>query len=168
MATAEQQGPLIRHGERVVDPWIGIADDEQHLLYGPIIVSLARWRAEREKLIATGQPLGIRLASHHTAGDIAADLEHLNLVAVEFPAIADGRGYTVGRMLRERYGFRGEIRAVGPLVRDVFAFLVRSGFDAVEARDETEAEAWDEAVGAITVTYQPQPGFGASSGGAGK
>ena len=166
MATHKPQGPLIRNGERVVDTWIAIADNEQVLQYGPVIVSLERWRAERDKLIATGQPLGVRLASHHTAEDIAADLVHLNLVAVEFPAIADGRGYTVGRMLRERHGFVGEIRAVGPLVRDVFAFLVRSGFDAVEARDETAADAWNEAVGAITVAYQPQPRFALGTGGA--
>ena len=74
--------------------------------------------------------------------------------AVEFPAIGDGRGYTTGRLLRERYGFSGELRAVGPLVRDLFPFLHRCGFDAIEARDEIEAAAWRQAVGAITVAYQ--------------
>ena len=88
------------------------------------------------------------------AEDIAGDLEHLGLVAIEFPSLGDGRGYTTGRLLRERYGFTGELRAVGALIRDLFPFLQRCGFDAIEARDEIEAAAWRQAVGAISVAYQ--------------
>ena len=146
--------PIIKNGVVIKDPWIVIADDAPLPASQPVIVSLARWLAEGEALRGRNGLLGVRLRSAELAEDIAADLEHLSLVAIEFPSIGDGRGYTTGRLLRERYGFTGELRAVGALVRDLFPFLRRCGFDAVEARDEIEAAAWRQAVGAITVAYQ--------------
>ncbi len=144
--------PIIKGGAVIDDPWIAVADEAPLPISRPIIVSLARWRAERDALKARN--VGVRLRSAERAEDIAADLDHLGLVAVEFPALGDGRGYSTGRLLRERHGFSGELRAVGPLIRDQFPFLVRCGFDAIEARDAVEAAAWRQAVGAITVAYQ--------------
>ena len=146
--------PIIKNGAVITDPWIAIADDEPIPVSRPVIVSLARWIAERETLATRNGPIGVRLRSDEHAEDIAADLDHLSLVAIEFPTLGDGRGYTTGRLLRERHGFTGELRAIGKLVRDVFPFLNRCGFDAIEARDDVEAAAWRQAVGAITVTYQ--------------
>jgi uncharacterized protein (DUF934 family) len=146
--------PIIKNGAIIVDPWTVVADDEVIPVSSPVIVSLARWTAERAVLAKRNGPVGVRLDTDELAEEVAADVAHLDLIAIEFPAIGDGRGYSTGRLLRERYGFSGELRALGPLVRDVFAFLQRCGFDAVEARDEAEAAAWDEAVGAITVAYQ--------------
>ncbi len=146
--------PMIKNGVVIDDPWITIADDAPIPVSHPVIVSLARWVVSREILRARNGLVGVRLRSAELAEDIAADLEHLSLIAIEFPTIGDGRGYTTGRLLRERYGFTGELRAIGPLVRDLFPFLQRCGFDAIEARDEVEAAAWRQAVGAITVTYQ--------------
>ena len=146
--------PIIKNGVVIDDPWITVADDAPIPESHPVIVSLARWLAGREALRGRNGLVGVRLRSAELAEDIAADLEHLGLVAIEFPTIGDGRGYTTGRLLRERYGFTGELRAIGPLVRDLFPFLQRCGFDAIEARDEVEAAAWRQAVGAITVTYQ--------------
>ncbi len=146
--------PIIKNGEVITDPWVLIADDEAVPVSSPVIVSLTRWLAERDALRGRNGPVGVRLRTEDLAEDIADDLDHLDLIAIEFPSLGDGRGYTTGRLLRERYGFAGELRAVGPLIRDVFRFLQRCGFDAVEARDEAEAAAWHEAVGVITVTYQ--------------
>ena len=146
--------PILKNGAVIADAWITIADDEPIPGAVPIIVSQARWRADREALQGRNGPLGVRLRSADLAADIAADVEHFSLIAVEFPTIGDGRGYTTGRLLRERHGFGGELRAVGLLVRDLFPFLLRCGFDAIEARDEVEAAAWRHAVGAITVAYQ--------------
>ena len=153
--------PIIKNGVVIDDPWITVADDAPIPLSHPVIVSLARWLGGREALRARNGPVGVRLRSAELAEDIAADLEHLSLVAIEFPSIGDGRGYTTGRLLRERHGFRGELRAVGLLVRDLFPFLHRCGFDAIEARDEAEAAAWRQAVGAITVAYQGSGSHGA-------
>lgn len=146
--------PIIKNGAIIIDPWISIADEEPIPVSSPVMVSLTRWLTERDALLGRNGPMGVRLRSDDLAEAIAADLDHLDLVAIEFPSIGDGRGYTTGRLLRERHGFAGELRAVGPLIRDVFLFLKRCGFDAVEARDEAEAEAWDEAVGVINVAYQ--------------
>ena len=146
--------PILKNGTVIDDPWIVIADDAPLPVSRPVIVSLVRWRTGRDALRGRNGLVGVRLKTAELAEDIADDLEHLSLIAIEFPAIGDGRGYTTGRLLRERYDFRGELRAVGPLIRDAFPFLQRCGFDAIEARDETEAAAWRQAVGAITVTYQ--------------
>ena len=153
--------PIVKNGVVIDDPWVVIADDAPLPVSRPVIVSLARWIAGRDALRARNGLVGVRLKTAELAEDIADDLEHLSLVAIEFPAIGDGRGYTTGRLLRERYGFSGELRAVGPLVRDVFLFLHRCGFDAIEARDAVEAAAWPQAVGAITVAYQNAADHGA-------
>lgn len=154
--------PAIRHGVIIEDRWISVAHDEALAPAAPVIVSLPRWQAERGLLVDRNAPVGVRLASHEQAESIAADLGLLDLVAIEFPSIGDGRGYSNGRLLRERYGFKGELRAAGSLVRDVFPLLHRCGFDVIEARDETEAVAWHDAVGAITVAYQPAIDGGAN------
>ena len=153
--------PIIKNGVVIDDPWIVIADDAPLPVSRPVIVSLARWLAGGEALRGRNGLVGVRLRSAELAEEIAADLEHLSLIAIEFPTIGDGRGYTTGRLLRERYGFTGELRAVGPLVRDLFPFLRRCGFDAVEARDEVEATSWRQAVEAITVVYQNAARYGA-------
>ena len=153
--------PILKNGAVIADPWIAVADDAPLPVSRPVIVSLARWRADGEALRARNGLVGVRLKTAELAEDIADELDHLGLVALEFPTIGDGRGYTTGRLLRERYGFSGELRAVGPLIRDQFPFLQRCGFDAVEARDAAEAAAWRQAVGAITVAYQNAAHHGA-------
>ena len=85
---------------------------------------------------------------------VADDVAHFGLNALEFPSFTDGRAYSSARLLRERYGFTGELRAVGNVLRDQFAFMLRCGFNAFEVRD-TDAGAWPEAVREIGVWYQP-------------
>jgi uncharacterized protein (DUF934 family) len=147
--------PILKHGNIIVDHWQNLADDEALPEEGQVIVSLARWLAERDQLISADRPLGLRITGEVDVSEIAADLDLFDLVAVSFPGIADGRGYSQARLLRQRFGFTGELRATGPLVRDVFVALERVGFDAIEARDQAEAEAWSVAVGRITVRLQP-------------
>jgi len=146
---------LISNGRLTDDPWVTVADEEALAASGPVIVSLDRWRAERDALLARGGLLGIRLASHQLASEIAADVLHFDLVALEFPTFRDGRAYSSARLLRERYGFAGELRAVGNVLRDQFMFMHRCGFDAFEVADEKQVEAWRKAMDEITVWYQP-------------
>jgi uncharacterized protein (DUF934 family) len=82
-------------------------------------------------------------------------LQHFAVVALEFPKFADGRAFSYARLLRERYGYKGEVRAVGAPVIDQALFLHRCGFDAIEVSVGTSAEAWLEAQARINVTYQP-------------
>ena len=103
-----------------------------------------------------GNRLGVRVAPADEVEDLAPHLPHIGVVAIEFPSPGEGRGYTYARLLRQRYGFKGEIRAVGPAVKqDLLFFMVRCGFDAFDlAAGQNLAEA-RQALGRFTLAYQP-------------
>jgi len=147
--------PLLKRGKLIPDPWTPIRDTDALPPQGAVIVSLKRWRAERERLILRGGPLGVRLTAEQTPGELGEDLEFLDLVALEFPAFTDGRAYSNARRLRERYGFEGEVRAVGDVLRDQYRAMHRCGFDALEVRQGEGEADWQRAVGAITTPMQP-------------
>ena len=144
---------LIKDGAVVDDAWITVADDAE-LPDAPAIVTLDRWQAERDRLIGRNAPLGIRLESGQSPAGIAGDLDRFSVVALEFPVFTDGRAFTTARILRERYGYSGEIRAVGDVLRDQILFMVRCGFDAFEMDSDGSAEEWRTAVTEIDVFYQ--------------
>ncbi len=146
--------PLIKHGRIIADSWTAVADDDAPPADGPLLISPNRWERDRAALLALGRPLGIRLAGDSKLDFIAGDLGRFSLVVVEFAVPTDGRGYSIGRLLRTRYGYEGELRATGGFIRDLFPFLHRCGFDTIEARDEKEAAAWVEAVRRVDVSYQ--------------
>lgn len=146
--------PLIKDGRRVDDPWVAVADDAPLPVGLPVIVSLTRWQAERTLLLERNAPVGVRLKSSELAETIAADAGRLALIALEFPVFRDGRAYSTARLLRERYRFRGELRAVGQVLRDQFLFMQRCGFDAFEVSD-AEVDAWPAAMAEFSVFYQP-------------
>ena len=144
---------LIRNGRAADDPWTTVGDDGA-LPDGPAIVTLARWQAARDELAARNAPLGLRLRSDQPPALVAADLGRFAVVALEFPKFTDGRAYSHARLLRERHGYRGELRAVGNVLRDQLLFMQRCGFDAFEVADE-KAAAWDRAMAEFSVRYQP-------------
>src|SRR5258705_5208673 len=72
-----------------------------------------------------------------------------------FPTFRDGRAYSQARLLRERHGFKGELRATGQVLRDQFVFMLRAGFDAFEVKKESDAEAFAATVKRYSVFYQP-------------
>ena len=146
--------PLIKEGVLAEDSWQSLAD-EDNLVDGPIVVSLERWQEERESLLARNTPLGLRLRSDQSPALVVDDLERFSVVALEFPKFADGRAYSYARLLRDRYGFKGEVRAVGHVFRDQFLLMQRCGFDAFEVANQAAVEAWEQAVSEISVTYQP-------------
>lgn len=156
---------LIKDGAVVDDPWVAVADDADLPQARPAIVTLERWRAERDALIGRNAPLGVRLASDRSPAEIADDLDRLALVALEFPVFTDGRAFTSARLLRERYGYSGEIRAVGNVLRDQILFMVRCGFDAFEMSSARAASEWRQAAAEIDVFYQAP--YARREGGAG-
>ncbi len=147
--------PLIKDGGLADDPWVTLADDAESPPEGPVIVTLARWRADRDRLAGRNQPLGVRLKSDQSPASIADDLDRFAVIALEFPKFTDGRAYSYARLLRERYGYEGEVRAVGNVLRDQFLFMHRCGFDAFEVADDKMADAWLEAISEFDVFYQP-------------
>jgi uncharacterized protein (DUF934 family) len=146
--------PLIKAGALVADPWVAVEDGDPLPTDGPVIVSLARFTEEREELLGRGEPLGLRLKPAEKPIQVRDDLHRFELIALEFPTFRDGRAYSHARLLRERFGFRGEIRAVGDVLRDQFLFMHRCGIDAFEVKDEHALAAWQAALAEISVYYQ--------------
>jgi uncharacterized protein (DUF934 family) len=145
---------LIRNGRPSEDDLRQLGDDEEMPSNAPVMVSLARWQQDRDDLRQRGAPLGLRLGKGESPALVAEDLERFDVIALEFPKFTDGRAYSYARLLRQRYGFKGEIRAVGKVLRDQFLFMQRCGFDAFEVADEKAAAAWQDALAEIGVYYQ--------------
>ena len=122
---------------------------------GAIIVALADWRRRKTELLSGGNPLGVRLGAGDDLDEILDDLDSLALVALEFGSFTEGRGYTQARRLRERHGYRGEIRAVGDVSRDRLAFMERCGFNAFELPTNGALRDALNAFGEISDVYQP-------------
>lgn len=147
---------LIKHGRIVPDPWAQVADDAPLPADGtPALVSLARWQKDRENLLRHNGALGIRLGADQSPALIADDLDRFDLVALAFPKFTDGRAYSYARLLRRRWRFAGEVRAVGNVLRDQLLFMVRCGFDAFETAKDEGPEGFAKALNEIGVFYQP-------------
>ncbi|HJO69964.1 MAG TPA: DUF934 domain-containing protein [Rhodospirillales bacterium] len=149
---------LIKDNALRPDAWVLVADDAELPESDPAIVSFARWRRDRARLARRNGPLGLRLGSDQPPEGVADDLAAFDLIALEFPKFTDGRAYSYARILRERYGFAGELRAVGNVLRDQLFFMRRCGFDAFEVGDDIDIGAWLEAFAEIEVIYQPAAG----------
>ena len=99
----------------------------------------------------------LRLEPTDDPAAVADRLAHVARVEVHFPKFGDGRGFSIGRLLRERYGYKGELRAVGPLTRDHLFFLESCGFDAFELRDGEDPHAALAAFDDFSEAYQASP-----------
>jgi uncharacterized protein (DUF934 family) len=146
---------ILKHGVPQRNDWLSLADDAALPEGAAVIVSLARWQAERDSLVQRNAPVGVRLKSDQSPVAIAGDLDHVALVAIEFPKFTDGRGFSYARMLRDRFGYAGEIRAVGQVLRDQYLFMVRCGIDTIELPDDIDIQGYIEALGEFSVWYQP-------------
>jgi len=127
---------LIKNGALIADGWTLVRDVAQlpavQLAEPPpayAIVPLAFWLAANDELRAR-RDVGVWLAPADDPALLAADAARLPLIAIDFPKFTDGRGYSIGRLLRERYGFTGELRAIGDVQRDQLYYLHQVGFDA--------------------------------------
>lgn len=135
------------------DPFTNVADD-QAVPPGDVIISLSRFQAEGEALLGEGRAVGVRLESHEEVEALAYDLPQLSVVALAFPKFGDGRAYSYARLLRERFGFKGEVRAVGDVLREQAGYMVRCGFDAFEPADGSTVDAWERATQRYRHVYQ--------------
>jgi uncharacterized protein (DUF934 family) len=135
------------------DPFTAVGD-EQSIPPGDVIISLSRFQAEGEALLGQGRAVGVRLESHEEVEALAYDLQQLAVVALAFPKFGDGRAYSYARLLRERFGFKGQVRAVGDVLREQAGFMVRCGFDAFEPADGSSVEDWESAARRFRHVYQ--------------
>jgi uncharacterized protein (DUF934 family) len=146
---------LVKNGQLVTSELVDVSGADAIPAAGGVIVSFDQWKAQRDELLKRGAPLGIRLRSDQPPELIAADLAHFAVVALEFPKFRDGRAYSYARLLRERYGFKGELRAVGEVLLEQLFFMLRTGFDAFEIESADPLGAWRTAIGDFSVWYQP-------------
>jgi len=141
-----------QNAELVEDPFTKVADEEP-TPKGDVIVSLQRFQAEGEKLIAEGRKVGVRIEPNEQVEEIIPDLAKLSVVAVAFPKYLQGQSYSSAAILRER-GFTGEIRAVGDILREQARFMVRVGIDAFEVADGSAPADWNHVVNRFRHVYQ--------------
>ena len=145
---------ILRRHEIVTDDWLHLGEVPQGTPPEAVIVPLAELRKDPTTWQAFSGRLGVRVAPADRVEDFAAELPRVTLVAVEFPNPGDGRGYTIGRLLRERYKFAGELRAVGHVKRDQIFIMARSGFDSLEVVP-ADLPAAAEYLKRYSVAYQP-------------
>jgi len=127
--------PLWKNGEFIEDAWQVVADGEPVPSDVPAIVGLKRWRDERAALAERNAPLGLLIAPGSDWADIVAELDRFPVIVVTIPKYADGRAFSIARLLRERDGYEGEIRAVGTYIIDQVPFMRRVGIDAFQTDD---------------------------------
>ncbi len=147
--------PLIKNGAIAADPYITVSDDAALPGGVPVIVTAARLLANAAEILGRGTPVGVIWPNNKNVADLAPFLDRLAVVALVFPNFKDGRAYSQARVLRERHGFRGELRATGQVLRDQFVFMVRAGFDALDVAKAKDAEAFAQTLARYTVFYQP-------------
>jgi uncharacterized protein (DUF934 family) len=170
---------IIKNGKVIADTWsqVDAAGDAlpNPLPGGDLLVPLAVWRAHGSALLAhavkSAGRLGVRVEGDQDPAALAADLQHFALIAVHFAQFGDGRGYSFARLLRERFGYHGELRAVGDVIRDNLFYLAQCGFDACELAQGADLAAALASLADFSETYQataaqPQPLFRRRASGA--
>ena len=119
-----------------------------------ILVPLALWRTQRSLCAMPGVEIGILLREDDDPREVASEFDRVGVIAIEFPKFSNGRGYSMARLLRARYGFRGELRAVGDVLRDQLFYMARVGFDAFELRADQNVSEALRAFSDFTQCYQ--------------
>jgi len=147
--------PLVKGGKITTDPLVHVADEADIPGEGAILISAARFLEDAEAFSLRAGRTAVIWPNNRDVDDLVPYLGRLAAVALVFPTFRDGRAYSQARLLRERHGFKGELRATGQVLRDQFVFMLRAGFDAFEVKKDSDAEAFATTVKHYSVFYQP-------------
>lgn len=155
---------LLRNGEFVADTFVALGESEAATATGGVLVSWQRLRREFDALAARPGPLGVVFPVDAEPDELRPCLAALALVALPFAGFADGRAFSLARIIRARLGFTGELRAVGDILPDQISYLRQVGFDSFAPRDgRVPADTWLRAATSMSLTYQtgyvPARGF---------
>lgn len=145
---------LIKDGRLIEDPFHNCTTMDKLPTGGAVIVSVEQWQDHWEKLVRRADPIGVQLQSHEHPEIIADDLESLSVIALEFPKFTDGRAYSYARLLRDRYGFTGELRAVGDVLLEQLHYMERVGFNSMEIDSDQPLADFRTATTEFSVWYQ--------------
>ena len=147
--------PLVKQGSITADLFVHVADGAELPGDGAILVTAARFLEDPEDLLKRAGKVGVIWPNNRDLDDLVPYLDRLAAVALVFPIFRDGRAYSQARLLRERHGYEGELRATGQVLRDQFVFMSRAGFDAFEVKKDADADAFAATVKRYSVFYQP-------------
>ena len=162
---------LIKNQAVAVDSWqtLEIAEGETPetvaLPAGDLLFPFAVWQARKAEIVSRYKRIGLIIQPDERVEDLAGDLDYFIVIAVNFPKFVDGRGYSTASLLRQRYGYQGELRAVGDVLHDQLFFMRRVGFDSYALKDGKNAVyALEAGFSPFGETYQgstsqPQPYF---------
>ena len=145
---------IIKDKQRVDNTWQFIADEE-NLIAGDITVSLTRWLQDKATLIAHNGNVGLRLKGDDAVADFADDLAHIKLIELKFADFADGRSFSQAWLLRGRYDYKGEIRAIGRYLPEQVFYLSRVGVNAYASEKTADLDSVLNNLNDFTVKYQP-------------
>lgn len=148
---------ILRRRALIEDDWSALEDgraDVEASAGGKLIVTLARWKMEREVLTATHAAVGVLVPNTADIEATYPEIRDRPLIALQFPTFTDGRALSQAVVLRKRLGFGGELRAVGDVIRDLVFWLGRCGFDSIVPRADQSLEACRQALDELTVAYQ--------------
>ncbi len=146
---------LLKDGKLTDNIYTDVSGDEEVPANGAIIVSLQQWQANQDALLNRSEPIGILLRSEEKPELIRDHLQQFAVIALDFPAFGDGRAYYYARLLRDRYGYAGELRAVGDVLLEQLHFMHRVGFNSFLIESDDAANDWETAAADISVWYQP-------------
>jgi uncharacterized protein (DUF934 family) len=147
--------PLVKSRKIVADPFVHVPDDEAVPEGGAVLISAKRFLEDPALFAARVGETGVIWPNNRDLDDLVPHLGEVAAVALVFPSFRDGRAYSQARLLRERHGYKGELRATGQVLRDQFMFMLRAGFDAFEVKKESDAEAFSATAKRYSVFYQP-------------
>jgi uncharacterized protein (DUF934 family) len=140
--------------QTVEDAFVFIPDEEAVPASGDIVVTLARLVSEGDALLGAGRRVGVRLQPSEDPTALAPVLPRLSVIQLAFPKFRDGRAYSLARVLRQRLGYTGELRAVGDVLREQAGHMVRCGFNSFEPADSSSAAEWVAAAHRYRHVYQ--------------
>ncbi|WP_298365966.1 DUF934 domain-containing protein [uncultured Bradyrhizobium sp.] len=147
--------PLVKQGRITTDLFVHVADGAELPGDGAVLVTAERFLADPQALLRRPGKLGVIWPNNRNLDELVPHLDRLASVALVFPTFRDGRAYSQARLLRERYGYGGELRATGQILRDQFVFMTRAGFDAFEVKKDADADAFAQTMKRYSVFYQP-------------
>lgn len=153
---------LIKNGS-IVDDATAILGATDNIIEGPVLVPLQRWLKERDQLCRNSQ-LGVWMNGDEEPELLAEDAPRLPLIGIRFPTFNDGRGLSLAVLLRTRYGFKGDLRAIGDVQQDQLNYMLRCGFTSFAVREDRDIEAALKGLKVMREHYQssvidPQPLF---------
>jgi uncharacterized protein (DUF934 family) len=147
---------VIKDKKILEDDWTLVREvlTDEEVQQGKVIVPLAYWKEHRDVLLDLNDKHAVWIDGDTDTEELAEDLSHFDLIALDFPAFKDGRSYSHARLLRQRYNYQGDLRAIGDVLQDQLFYMLRCGFDSFQLRDDKDAEAALKGFETFTVRYQ--------------